>query len=423
MQLDPNSIRLLQAIDDLKCGAIQFLQELIRIPSITGNEEQAQLFFADYLRKIDLEVESLFPQKADLQKHPAFSDDGLPLGKRPVIVGLMRGANSKGRSMILNGHMDVVPTGDESMWQDGPWSGAIRDGKIFGRGSCDMKGGLIAGALALSAIRKLKIRLDGSVWLQSVIGEESGGVGTLAAVLNGYRADAAIVLEPTCMAICPVGAGAASFRIHIRGKAAHGAMRHEGVSAIEKFQIVLSALQEFEKTRHRDFHHPLYKAGTYVAPISVGKIQAGDWPSTVPELLTAEGRFGIFPGEKIETARKVFADAIQSAAKQDIWLRENPPNIEWFEGQFESAETPTDSDIITAIKTNHWQIHGKEPEVHGVTYGSDLRFFTNNAEMPAVLYGPGDVRVAHSVNEFVPIDEVVNVAKIVALTILNWCNR
>ncbi|HSE41991.1 MAG TPA: M20/M25/M40 family metallo-hydrolase, partial [Acidobacteriota bacterium] len=122
-----------------------------------------------------------------------------------------------------------------------------------------------------------------------------------------------------------------------------------------------------------------------------------------------------------ETARNAFEHAIQSAAKHDEWLRENPPHVEWFEGQFESTETATDSDIVVALKKNHSQIQGRDPSIHGVTYGSDLRFFTNNAEMPAVLYGPGDVKVAHSVNEFVPIDEVVNVAKIVALTALQWC--
>jgi acetylornithine deacetylase len=412
---------VLRAIDELAPEAIRLLQNLVRIPSITGNETEAQLYFADSLRELNLEVDCWNPERAELESHTAFSDDGLPLGKRPVVVGHLRGQDAHASSLILNGHMDVVPPGEESLWQEGPWSGAIQDEKIFGRGSCDMKGGLVSGYLALAAFRKSGTQLQGSVWIQSVIGEESGGVGTLAAVLRGYRADAAIVLEPTRMAISPVGAGAASFRIHVKGKAAHGAMRQEGISAIEKFQIILNAVQQLEELRHKNYQHPLYKADTLISPISIGKIQAGDWPSTVPESLIAEGRFGILPGEKIETARVEFERAIQSASEHDPWMRENPPEVEWFEGQFEPAETSTDSTIVSKLKEVHSKLHGTEPEIHGVPYGSDLRFFTNIANMPAVLYGPGDVRVAHSANEFVPINEVISVAKVLALTICNWC--
>ena len=412
---------LLQTIDELTADSIKLLQDLIRIPSITGDETKAQLLFADRLRELNLDVDCWNPERKDLQAHPAFSDDGLALENRPVVVGHLRGKESNGRSLILNGHMDVVPPGEESAWDDGPWSGALREEKVFGRGSCDMKGGLVAGYIALSALKKAGIPLRGSVWIQSVIGEESGGVGTLAAVLRGYRADAAIVLEPTRMAICPVGAGAASFRIRVRGKASHGAMRLEGVSAIEKFQLILSAIQQLEHTRHKNYQHPLYKADALVSPISVGKIQAGDWPSTVPESLVAEGRFGIFPEEKIQDARAEFESAILFAANQDSWLRENPPSVEWFEGQFEPAHTTLDSEIVSTLKKFHSDVHGGNPEIHGVPYGSDLRFFTNNAKMPAVLYGPGDVRVAHSLNEFVPVHEMISVAKVVALTIVEWC--
>jgi acetylornithine deacetylase len=414
--------RLFHTIDELGTDAIRFLQDLIRIPSITGSETEAQLFFADRLRELKLEVDCWNPKTEDVQTHPTFSDDGLPLGERPVVVGHLRGKDPKARSLILNGHMDVVPPGEESAWTDGPWSGAFRDGKVFGRGSCDMKGGLVAGYLAISALQKMAIPLRGSVWIQSVIGEESGGVGTLAAVLRGYRADAAVVLEPTRTAICPVGAGAASFRIHVRGKASHGAMRLEGISSIEKFQLILSAIQQLEQTRHKNYQHPLYKADTLISPISVGKIQAGDWPSTVPESLVAEGRFGIFPEEKIQNARTEFENAIQSAADRDPWLRENRPTVEWFEGQFEPAQTALDSEIVSSLQKFHSDVHGGKPEIHGVPYGSDLRFFTNNAKMPAVLYGPGDVRMAHSLNEFVPVSEIISVAKVVAVTLIDWCN-
>ncbi|MCI0613667.1 ArgE/DapE family deacylase [bacterium] len=412
---------LLEVVESLRKDAIDLLQELVRIPSITGEETKAQLFFADRLRDLNLKVDCWYPTRNELQNHPSFSDDGLPLGERPIIIGHLAGKDPAARSLILNGHMDVVPVGNEDLWSDGPWSGVFRDGKIYGRGSCDMKGGLVAGLIAITALLKAAYVPKGSVWIQSVIGEESGGAGTLASVIRGYRADAAIVLEPTRMAICPAGAGAATFRIKLQGRAAHGAMRQEGVSAVEKFYVLFSAVQELERSRHLKFQHPLYKEQELVSPISIGKVQAGDWPSTVPESLVAEGRFGILPGENISSARKEFESAIRTAAEKDDWLRNNPPMVEWFEGQFESTHTDLDSAIVKQLKETHSEIHHKEPQIHGVPYGSDLRFFTNDAKMSGVLYGPGDVRVAHSLNEFVPINEVIDVAKTIALMIVRWC--
>lgn len=420
MALLQSEIRLLEIVESLRQDAVALVQDLIRVPSITGEETKAQLFFAERLRDLKLNVDCFYPTVADLQAHPSFSDDGLPLGERPVLIGHLAGRETGARSLILNGHMDVVPVGDENLWSDSPWSGVVRDGKIFGRGSCDMKGGLVCGVIAITALLKANFHPAGSVWIESVIGEESGGAGTLASVMRGYRADAAIVLEPTRMAICPVGAGAATFRIKLQGRAAHGAMRLEGVSAVEKFYVLLSAIQEFEKSRHHKFQHPLYKDGM-ASPISIGKLQAGDWPSTVPESLIAEGRFGIFPGEDISSARKEFETAIRSAAAKDDWLQNNLPIVEWFEGQFESTQTELDSAIVKQLKETHNEIHHSDPKIHGVPYGSDLRFFTNDAHMPGVLYGPGDVRVAHAVNEFVPIDELIAVAKTIALTIVRWC--
>jgi acetylornithine deacetylase len=261
----------------------------------------------------------------------------------------------------------------------------------------------------------------GDVLIQSVIGEETGGVGTLASLLRGYRADAALILEPTSLEICPIGAGAASFRLHVPGRAAHGAMRLEGVSAITKFFHLYNALQQLERARHTKFRHPFYEPGQLVAPLSVGKMQAGDWPSTVPDYLVAEGRYGVLPGEDIQSARLQFEAAVAEAAGADPWLAENRPVVEWFEGQFEPGETPASAPILQTLGDSHTAICARSAPVHGVTYGSDLRLFTNNANMHAVLYGPGDVNTAHSLNEYVPLDEVRRAAKVAALTIANWC--
>jgi acetylornithine deacetylase len=284
-----------------------------------------------------------------------------------------------------------------------------------------MKGGLVSGILAIAAIRQAGVRLKGNVYFQSVIGEETGGVGTLAAVLRGYRADAAIVLEPTHMEICPVGAGALSFRLRVPGLAAHGALRQEGISSVEKFYALFDAIKNFEKQKHAGFHHPLFREGSLAAPISVGKLQAGDWISTVPDHLVAEGRYGVLPGENVSNARTAFEAAIRAAADSDSWLAAHPPEVEWIEGQFAPAETPANAPILAVLRDAHTHVCHAAPVFRGVPYGSDLRFFTNDAGMHAVLYGPGDVRLAHAVNEHVPLGEVVQVAKVIAVTLIEWC--
>jgi len=275
----------------------------------------------------------------------------------------------------------------------------------------------------VTALRNTGFVPAGDVLIQSVIGEETGGAGTLATIVRGYRADAAIILEPTNLAICPVGAGAATFRLRVTGRAAHGAMRETGVSAVTKYYLLQRALQNLERKRHTRFHNPLFEQGTLAAPISVGRVQAGDWPSTVPESLVAEGRYGIFPGEPIESARKEFEKAIAASARTDAWLLEHPPVVEWFEGQFESAQSPIDAPVLKLLRDMHTSVLKNPSAVHGVPYGSDLRFFTNNASMHAVLYGPGDVSFAHSLDEHIPFHEVIDAAKVIACTIMTWCSQ
>ena len=399
--------------------ATEMLRELVRIPSVTGEESAAQDFVTEILRGLGADISVLFPTYEELSAHPSFSDDGLPLGERPVVVGRW-GDDPDRPTIVLNGHVDVVPPGDPDLWPHPPYSGALIDGEVHGRGACDMKGGLVAGMLAVSALREAGIDPGVNVIFHSVIGEETGGAGTLAAVVHGHTGDAAIILEPTGADICPVGAGAASFRLHVHGRAAHGAMRREGVSAIDKFVALQAAMARLEEERHADFHHPAFAEGELVAPVSVGTIVAGDWPSTVPDRLVAEGRFGILPGESLDDGRRALESALAGAAETDPWLRDNPPRVEWFEGQFAPAETELESQLVRALGDAHALVHARPPSIHGVTYGSDMRFFANDAGMPAVLYGPGDIALAHTVEERVAIREVRDVANTVALMLMRW---
>jgi acetylornithine deacetylase len=414
------------AVDALRDDLIAFLQKLVQTPSLPGHEQKAQHLVAGKLRNLGLAVDVISSELADLERHPAFCDDGVPFRERLNVVGRWHGGGRKQeervpRSLILNGHIDVVPTGSESLWSDSPWSGAIRDGQLYGRGSCDMKAGVTANIFAVQALQSMGFRPAGDVLVESVIGEESGGVGTLTTIVKGFKADAAIITEPTRLHLCPVQSGALTFRIKVSGRAMHACMKPYGVSAIEKFYVLLQAVQQLERRRHVEYKNPLYEDPNNIAPVNFGTLRSGEWPSTVPDELVVEGRFGVLPGESTDAARQAMAAALASAAGQNTWLKEHPPVLEWFEGQFESGETPQDSPIVQAIAAGHAQMFGKAPVVQGVTYGSDLRLFTNHGQTPAVLYGPGNIFDAHTVNEHVDLEEVIAATKVLTLIVSQWC--
>jgi acetylornithine deacetylase len=410
--VNPNDAR--DAVASLRDELYQLAIDLVRTPSVTGLEDTAQELLAARLRDWGLDVD-LWTIASEITSHRAYCDDGLPVDRKNLVARW--GPETDTAALILNGHIDVVPTGEPEQWDREPFDGRIHQGALHGRGSCDMKGGLAACCIAVRAAMKLGIEPKRPILVQSVVGEETGGLGTLAAIERGYRADAAVIAEPTSLEMCPVQAGALSFRLHVPGKAAHGAMRTWGVSSIEKFWLVFQELAAFEKKRHQGFEHPFYEADQLVAPLSVGKVRAGNWPSTVPEELVAEGRFGIFPGEDCDDARRQFEDVVRSAASDDDWLSEHPVGVEWFEGQFEPGATATDAPILDELETCHRELLGNRPKIHGVSYGSDLRLFTRYADMPAVLYGPGDVALAHAANEWLPLDELVHAAEVFTLLI------
>jgi acetylornithine deacetylase len=198
-------------------------------------------------------------------------------------------------------------------------------------------------------------------------------------------------------------------------------MRWEGVSAIEKTQVIHQSILEFEQKRNETFQNEYYKSYAQAAPINLGTIQGGDWHSSVPDTVVVEGRFGIFPGEAVGDARKAFESNIYEAAVKDEWLKNHPPIVEWFEGQYESGYTDPNHPFIQSLAKCYSRSTGQEPTIEGVTYAADMALFTNYCKIPAVLFGPGDVSQAHSINEYVEIDEVLLCAETIANMIMNWC--
>ncbi|NJD18992.1 MAG: M20/M25/M40 family metallo-hydrolase, partial [Gemmatimonadetes bacterium] len=228
--LTPLEARVAAALD--VPGMVEAAQRMVRIPSWGGEETPAQEYMASLMAGVGLDVDTWDIPLAEVAAHPAYAAE-LERTHALGVVGTLPGSGG-GRSLILDGHVDVVPPGDEALWTHPPFTGVVVDGRLYGRGSVDMKGQLVAGLFALDALRRACVTPRGDVHLLGVVGEEDGGTGTLASILRGYTADGAVVMEPTGLAVAPAQAGCLNFRVRIPGKAAHGAVREEGVSALEK---------------------------------------------------------------------------------------------------------------------------------------------------------------------------------------------
>ncbi len=418
--MDAVERRVLEALDVE--GLVEFLCELIAIPSLSGEETAAQERVAAEMERCGLAVDLWELDFEDLRRHPAYSSEA-ERERGLGLVGVLGGDGGGGRSLIWNGHVDVVPAGDEVNWSYPPWQGTVARDRVHGRGAADMKGGLCCALYAARALRDAGVRLRGRLMVESVIGEEDGGVGTLATVLRGYRADGAVVLEPTELVVAPAQAGALNFRVTVPGQAAHGCLREEGVSAIEKFFPLYQALLDLERERNRGEHDPLYARYDRPYSICVGTVQAGNWASTVPERLTFEGRYGVAVGEDLAAARRRLEQALDCAARADPWLRHHPPQVEWWGGQFVPASIPVGHPLVEAVSAAYRQATHCDALVAGMTYGADLRLLVLEGQTPAVLFGPGDVRQAHRPDEFVPLADLVAAARTLALLALRWCGE
>ena len=413
--------QVLDQVDALAAEATGTLAALVRVPSVGGTDAEndilaglARTFAAD-----GLETDHWRLPLSELAADPDFPGVEVARDEAWGLVGRLPGRGD-GASLMLNAHVDVVPTGDLDAWSHpDPFSGQVVGGALHGRGACDMKAGLVAAMTAVSAVRRSGVPLRGDLLLAAVPGEEDGGLGTFAMLRRGWRADAAVVPEPTGLHLVPANAGALTFRLTVHGLATHASRRTEGVSALSKLLPVMAALERLEAARNADVD-PLMRRWPIAYPLSLGTVRAGDWASTVPDLLVAEGRYGVALGEPVEDARAALEEAVAQACADDPWLRAHPVEVTWWGGQFASGRLPADSDLLDRVARAHAAAGGGPQDTWGGPYGSDLRLLTG-AGVPTVHYGPGDAALAHAADERVPVAEVHQAARTLALLALDVC--
>ena len=406
-------------IDELSGPIIEYAQQILRRPSPSGRELQAQQYLGEVMKTLGADdIDMWEPDYAELSRHPAFVSGRDSFAGSPNLAGTWKG-HGGGHSLILASHVDVVPEGDPAEWHFKPFGGEVADGVIYGRGASDMKASTAAMFGAISAINTLGLRLAGDLTIISTIEEETGSAGSLAAVLRGYKAEAAIIPEPTGFAICPAQQGAARFMVSIKGKSAHAGQRYLGVSAVEKADAIRRAIVKYETYLNKEYQNELYSHLEMPFTINIGLFQSGDWFCTVPEKARMEGRMAVPPGLSVRQGLENLKDFIQRETQDDPWFRQHPPEVEVFDTYWEPARIKDDHPLIDIAGQAFKRRSGREPLVHGTAWGTDGRMFTEFGDTPALVFGPGTS--AHCPDEFLRVNDLMEYTKMLAAIIIDWC--
>jgi len=412
--------KLLDRIEADRDKAIAFLQQMIKIPSVTGDEANIQKFLAEHMRKLGLKVDMWDTDWEELKKHPAYRPVDRGYAGRPNIVATLKGTGG-GRSLLLNGHTDVIPVGNGEGWSDDPWSAKIKDGRIYGRGSADMKSGVASHIMAVESLLAAGLKPKGDVMINVVIDEEVSGHGTLDTVIRGYKADAGISGETSDLAVQPACIGRIWWEIDIHGKPAGIQKRYEGVSGIELGYKIVKAVSDLEAKRVATVRHPLYPKPIDTIPCMVGSFSAGNYPSAFPTNCLLKGSMATVPGEDHEGVKQSLVEQVARAAVEDPWMKLHPPKVRFVGYDAEASEIPRRHPIVETVCRNFTEITGREPEISGRQGAADTRFLNRYADTPTVIFGPGSTSVMHADDEYVAIDDYITAIKVMGLSICDWC--
>lgn len=399
---------------------VDSLAALVRVPSVGGSEAEVEVqeLAAQWASELDGDVDLWDIDLDELAADPMYPGAEVEREAAKGMVATWGGARTA--ALALQGHLDVVPVGDPETWQGSdPFSAEVREGFLFGRGAADMKAGVAANFAVVRTLLSAGVALTAPLSIQTVVGEEDGGLGAFATLRRGYRADAAVITEPTGGRLLPATAGALTFRIEVAGRAAHGSLRHSGVSAFEAFLPLHAALVELE-TRRNTMPDPMFETDLPYA-LSFGIVSAGDWASTVPDRLVAEGRFGVRLDEDPRTARTAFEDVVNQAAIKDPWLRENRPLVTWPGGQFASGLIDSAHPLVDQVTAAVVDTLGVKPPIAASPYGSDLRLYTGIGGIPTLHYGPGEIEQAHAAQERIDLGQLIEVTRALVVLALRRC--
>ncbi len=410
---------------------VQFFSRLLQFDTsvvdqgVTGNEGPGQRWLAEQLAQMSAEVDMFEPCNEEIAHYRSYNK-GHSYEDRPNVVAVFKGTDSENyKSLILNGHVDVMPPGELSLWTHPPFSGTVKDGVIYGRGAADMKGGICAAVCAMHVLKEANVPLKGDVIIQSVVDEEGGGNGTLAVCAKGYKADGAVILEASNLEIHRASRGAWQFEMRVPGKAIHSSMKPYGVNAIDNAYKAINLLYELERHWLLSRHHPLMSKQTVV----IGTIRGGFGASAVPDECVVRGVIEYLPvyygsdkDEVVPDGFDVIKEVEQAMAQMcagDPFLKDHPITIDWYQ-DCPPFYTREHEDIVACAAAVSERVLGRTV-ISGMLGGCDGRHF-QYAGIPVIVWGPGDPKWAHATDEQMDVQEYLKGIEVMANFIAEWTN-
>lgn len=417
--------RVNDIIDAQFDSQLEFLRDLVRQPSYLGNpdgERAVQQLCKYKFHELGLEVTSITADHAQLAHLPGYSPVEWSFRDRPLgMVGVWKSRHGGGRSLVLNGHVDVVPVTPLRHWERDPWGAQIEGNRMYGRGACDMKAGVSAMVYAVRALQKTGVELKGDVILQTVLEEEATGNGTLACLARGFVGDGCLIAEPFSQTILTAEVGVLWMRADVYGSAGHTRDASTMVNAVEKAYQLIVALRKLEEQWNEE-RHPAFQSHPHPLNFNPGLIQGGNWPSSVPAHCEFTIRVSFYPGVDPEEAKRRILSYLDAVIAEDPWFREHPPEFTWYGhhdwGVYEPH--PEKNPIMQTVARAHESVTGRPVEYYASTAVTDVRFWTEHWGKPATCYGPHGGNL-HAPNEWVDLDSLREVTKVIAGVIMDWC--
>jgi acetylornithine deacetylase len=399
------------AVDKFDAEMRVCLRSLLRIPGVSGSEGEVTGWVAAWGKKRGLEVDLWQAHEADLAGHPESAARHIPLAGRPNLVVRLPGKGD-GRKLIFNAHADVVAPGDPAAWKDGPWSGAERDGRMYGRGACDVKGGLVSAMWALAALAEQSLELEGDVLLEVIPGEEDCvGLGTLASLTRGWEADGCVVIEPTESSPRCASRGGLRFEIATLGRAVHGTVKWLGKDAIAGSRRVLRALELMEQQWSDIDRDEQFAASPIARPITVDTIRGGEWQGMVCDRCVVAGYLELLPGDDIDAWQERFEKQVHAGVEgADVEVR--------FTERYFGHRTPTSDPLCWSAEA----ASRLEGGWRGFNSGCEAGLRARIRGTPTLVWGPGSLAQAHAVDEYVEWAQVRRVAEGFARLAETYCN-
>ena len=422
MTLDPDlKSRILQAVEDGFAEQVSFTQQLVRTPSQRGHEHAIQDLLFRSLQSRGYAMDRFKMDRAAIEAHPGGSKYSDEHSDAPIVVGIHRPRDEAGRSLILQSHLDVVPEGLHDMWDDPPLSAKIDGDWMYGRGAGDMKAGAAANIFALDALRRIGLQPAATVYVQSVVEEESTGNGALQTFLQGYTADAVFIPEPEEEMLVRANTGVIWFQVQVRGVPVHVREMGEGANAIDAATRVMTALREMEEDWNAEKReHPHFEDEAHPINLNIGKIEGGDWASSVPSWCIIDCRVSIYPGRSAEDAAREITERVKAFAQTDSFLSNNPPEVVFNGFHAEGYVLEPGSEAEAVLERAHEDAIGAPLQSFMTAGYLDTRVYALYNKIPALCYGPKS-RNIHGINESVSLSSVKKITQAMALFIAEWC--